>query len=1344
MSTYLSSVYRNATRKAPALLALSVVLTLAWGCSKDPQKLVASGKAYLAEQKYKEAAIQFKSAINANPQYADAHYQLGLTYLHTQQPLEAAQEFTKVALLDPNNLDAQLKAGNLLLMEKKFSEAREKADLVLAREPNNITGIILLGNTHAGIVGLNDSLQELRQAFEAEPRLAPPFIDLSASPNFKAKLDTAEELFKKAISLNPSSLEAHLALANLYMHDERTAEAEKELTALLAANPKSRDVNQALAFLYLDSGRANLAEKIYADLAALDKDDLRQRVILAEFYAGTGSPDKAVGVLKAVVDEHADYKVARIRLANLYLTQRQYEAAEKLADEGIKLDGGDIDARIVKGRALMGERRGNEAIQELQKVATAKPTYATGRYYLGIAHLDAKNTEKAETELQAAIANDDTFAQAYVPLAEMRLNAGQYDQAIKYGRLAVANPTLPQAHLILARAYIATQDFSNASREIEAFTQQVPDNAAGFHHLGLLRAAQGNVAEAEQQYERALKANPEYADALASLSDLFLKQKQNDKAIARMNAAVAQLPNNPAYRRIQAYTYLQAGDRAKGQESFEKAVALSPNDVNQRLELADFYVSAGNADQAITVLDALAKDPSAGLQARRRLMEIQLNKKNYSGALQAADEILAGNASDADGLVSKGRVLLAQGKTPEATQELQKAVANNPNSAAAHYYLGHAYLAANNRQGAESEWMDATKNSGTFALPYIALSQLKLESGDKGAAARLARQAIATSGRYAEAQLLLALATGDKNDFKKASDLLEEYTRKNPGDGVQRQRLGVAYLGQGELARAEVEFENALRANPTSKDSVVGLVRIYLERNQPQQAVAKLNEQMAQNPHQGLWAMLAELHIRQKDFAKAEDTYKRAVALDPADVNAKVALADFYLNTRRTANAAAVYDDLLKTNKNDVGVEGRILKGRLLLADAKYAEAATELQSAVKAYPSSAKLRYYLGLAYRQDDKSDLAESAFNEALSIDNRFSYAHLGLAQLKLLSGEPDRAIRYAEQALKLDPRMADAILVQGNANLAKGNARDALALFQKLVQLVPGNTIALERLGSAYAAQPDLPKAESQFQEALKASPNNLDAVAGLVRVYIQQRKPDMALKRIQQQISVSANDARLYEMLGEVYALQKDYAKAEESYRKAISTDPTNFAAYGLLGQLFLAQKSTDKAIKEFENVLKVNPKAIQAHIVLGVINDGNSNREKAKFHYREALKLDPKSPIAANNLAWLLADSGENVQEALNLAQTASAKLPNVPNVMDTLGWVYYKNGAYASAVDVLKACVEKAPTNASYQYHLGMSYLKLGDRVKARNYLAQAVKSDSGFLGADEARKTLATLQTP
>jgi len=78
------------------------------------------------------------------------------------------------------------------------------------------------------------------------------------------------------------------------------------------------------------------------------------------------------------------------------------------------------------------------------------------------------------------------------------------------------------------------------------------------------------------------------------------------------------------------------------------------------------------------------------------------------------------------------------------------------------------------------------------------------------------------------------------------------------------------------------------------------------------------------------------------------------------------------------------------------------------------------------------------------------------------------------------------------------------------------------------------------------------------------------------------------------------------------------------------------------------------------------------------------------------------------------------------------------PAFLDTAGWVCYKNGDYKKAIHVLSTVIESAPETLVYQYHLGMAYLKAGDKAAARQYLAKAVAGDTRYDGIDEARETL------
>jgi Flp pilus assembly protein TadD len=108
----------------------------------------------------------------------------------------------------------------------------------------------------------------------------------------------------------------------------------------------------------------------------------------------------------------------------------------------------------------------------------------------------------------------------------------------------------------------------------------------------------------------------------------------------------------------------------------------------------------------------------------------------------------------------------------------------------------------------------------------------------------------------------------------------------------------------------------------------------------------------------------------------------------------------------------------------------------------------------------------------------------------------------------------------------------------------------------------------------------------------------------------------------------------------------------------------------------------------------------------------------------------------------MYAETGENLDVALQLAQTAKSQLPDNSQVNDTLGWLYYKKGFASQAVLFLEEASKQGPPNPGTQYRLGLAYLKNGDKKNARASLEQALKLNPEFEGAADARKTLAGIK--
>ena len=108
----------------------------------------------------------------------------------------------------------------------------------------------------------------------------------------------------------------------------------------------------------------------------------------------------------------------------------------------------------------------------------------------------------------------------------------------------------------------------------------------------------------------------------------------------------------------------------------------------------------------------------------------------------------------------------------------------------------------------------------------------------------------------------------------------------------------------------------------------------------------------------------------------------------------------------------------------------------------------------------------------------------------------------------------------------------------------------------------------------------------------------------------------------------------------------------------------------------------------------------------------------------------------------LVIDRSGNIDVALNLAQKAKEQVPEEAHISDTLGWIYYKKNVPGTAITYLKEAADKMPDQPSVRYHLGMAYYKNGNRDLAKKELSAALKINSGFAGADEARATLNNLK--
>jgi tetratricopeptide (TPR) repeat protein len=280
------------------------------------------------------------------------------------------------------------------------------------------------------------------------------------------------------------------------------------------------------------------------------------------------------------------------------------------------------------------------------------------------------------------------------------------------------------------------------------------------------------------------------------------------------------------------------------------------------------------------------------------------------------------------------------------------------------------------------------------------------------------------------------------------------------------------------------------------------------------------------------------------------------------------------------------------------------------------------------------------------------------------------------------------------------------------------------------------------GTLLLMKKDAAGARREYEAALQRQPAQIDALAGMAAIEGAAGQVDRSHDRVKAQLDKQPRNTNLMLLLARIELAQKNPDSAERRLRSIIEMEPSNMRAYDLLGRLYIDQRKLAEARHEFQVIADKQPKAVGANTIVGMLYHTDKQTAEAEKAYKRALDADPSAPVAANNLAYIYAERGENLDEALALAKAAALRLPEEPQVMDTIGWIYYKKQIASLAIPQFQQCVDKDPKNAVYQFHLGLAHAQAGDTAKARAALEQALKLSPTFAGADEARRTLASLK--
>ena len=466
------------------------------------------------------------------------------------------------------------------------------------------------------------------------------------------------------------------------------------------------------------------------------------------------------------------------------------------------------------------------------------------------------------------------------------------------------------------------------------------------------------------------------------------------------------------------------------------------------------------------------------------------------------------------------------------------------------------------------------------------------------------------------------------------------------------------------------------------------------------------------------------------------------VVSDTADGNeARERLARAHAANGDQVKAAALIDQVLKWDSRNV--RALVFKSQLLVNTGKREEAMAVLRGATSTDPNSIAAHFLLGNLHASRGDTAAAEKAYREVLRVNPRATAAQVEISRLQRASGNTAASLQTAEAAIQNSPRSLEVRLAFVRSLLAANDLKRAEIEVAKLLAEFPAVPAVLVQSGVLAATRHDTARARATFEKAQTLDPDSLEALTGLVLLDLTARDFAAAKNRIDSRLTGGRKPSPGLLMLAARTSVTAGEPEPAEQYlRQVIDADPSLLPAYGMLGQIYLKQRKLDQARQEFDKLAERQSKPVGALTMAGMILQAQGNTQEARKRYEQALASDPRAGVAANNLALLYVDSGENIDVALQHAQTAVAAMPEVPEVLDTLGWIYYKKNLPAQAIPPLARSVEKQPKNAVYHYHLGLAQVLAGDSLAGQESLQRALDLNPTFGGNDVARQKLAELK--
>jgi tetratricopeptide (TPR) repeat protein len=431
---------------------------------------------------------------------------------------------------------------------------------------------------------------------------------------------------------------------------------------------------------------------------------------------------------------------------------------------------------------------------------------------------------------------------------------------------------------------------------------------------------------------------------------------------------------------------------------------------------------------------------------------------------------------------------------------------------------------------------------------------------------------------------------------------------------------------------------------------------------------------------------------------------------------------------------------ILLTSSNALAQADNVLKqlehAAALIADNRTAEAEKELSSILRVAPDEPAALNLLGTIRAQQGRLPEAEKFFMRAIRGDNKYIGAHMNLAYLYTLMGQPKNTIAQLKIVLLLDPHNPEPLDKLARLLLAQGEIDEGIKVLEQAEQSQQLSAALLVLLGDALLKKGSAPKAEARYQGALEQQADNTDAVLGLAQVALAKGDANSAslyLTRARKMTAASPNTLYRFALVALSMGL---YEEANGTLLAAIKLNPRDPAYFLALGTTWIKKPDLTEAELAFRRALELQPDSPRAQMYLGYVLMEQKKYPEALGWLEKSVQKDKSVPETFYYLGQIAQEQNDD-ERAINYFKQALGLVSTYSFAHSGLGISYLRLKNYPLAQQELELSVKLNPIDAKAHYNLALLFARLKNPERAQEEMRIVEKLKSSRANEGEAAPT-------